>query len=110
MTMTGLPLAMVFFLFFFLLLIPVQQPIHVGLGRQKLPHFLAGAPVLSVGFLLFLQQLGVLGLQLFDLGQLLDTHIIKGVFRRLVEQDFFLMFLAEFLGVTGLSIGYIIIL
>ena len=43
--MTGLPLAMVFFLFFFLLLIPVQQPIHVGLGRQKLPHFLAGAPV-----------------------------------------------------------------
>ena len=54
MTMTGLPLAVVFFLFFFLFLIHFQQPIHIGLCRQKFPHFLTGTPVLGVGFLLFL--------------------------------------------------------
>ena len=51
MTMTGLPLAVVFFLFFFLFLIHFQQPIHIGLCRQKFPHFLTGTPVLGVGFL-----------------------------------------------------------
>ena len=35
MTMTGLPLAVVFFLFFFLFLIHFQQPIHIGLCRQS---------------------------------------------------------------------------
>ena len=85
MTMTGLPLAVVFFLFFFLFLIHFQQPIHIGLCRQKFPHFLTGTPVLGVGFLLFLQQLGILGLQVFDLGQLLYTYLVKGIFGCLME-------------------------
>ena len=46
-------------------------------------------------------------MQLLDLGQLLDPHIVKGIFGRLMEQDFFLMFLSEFLGVTGLPVGHI---
>ena len=50
MTMTGLPLAVVFFLFFFLFLIHFQQPIHIGLCRQKFPHFLTGTPVLGRRF------------------------------------------------------------
>ena len=79
MTMTGLPLAVVFFLFFFLFLIHFQQPIHIGLCRQKFPHFLTGTPVLGVGFLLFLQQFGILRLQVFDLGQLLTTFLGKMV-------------------------------
>lgn len=33
--------------------------------------------------------------------------IIKGIFCRLMEQDFFLVFLAKFLGVTSLPIGHI---
>ena len=49
MTMTGLPLAVVFFLFFFLFLIHFQQPIHIGLCRQKFPHFLTGTPVRTPG-------------------------------------------------------------
>ena len=102
MTMTGLPLAVVFFLFFFLFLIHFQQPIHIGLCRQKFPHFLTGTPVLGVGFLLFLQQFGILRLQVFDLGQLLHSHLIKGIFCRLMEQNFLLMFLPKFSGITGL--------
>ena len=35
----------------------------------------------------------------------LRTHIIKGIFCRLMEQDFFLVFLAKFLGVTGVSVS-----
>ena len=101
------PFGLVAVFFCLLFFLHIQNPVYILFCFQQLPHFLTGAPVLGVGFFLFLQELGVLGLQLFDLGQLLDTHIIKGVFRRLVEQNFFLMFLAEFLGVTGLSVGYI---
>ena len=61
-TMTGSPLAVVFFLFLFLFLVHFQQPVHIGLGGQKFPHFLTGTPVLGIGFLLFFQQLGILGL------------------------------------------------
>ena len=104
-TMTGSPLAVVLFLFFFLFLIHFQQPIHIGLCRQQFPHFLTGAPVLGVGFLLVCQQFGVLRLQLFGLGQLLHPHLVKGVFRRLVEQDFFLMLGPDFLGVTSFAVS-----
>ena len=85
----------------------VQEPVHIGFGGQKLPHFFTGTPVLSVGFLLFLQQLCILGLQVFDLGQLLHTHLVKGIFGCLMEQDFFLMFLPEFSGITGLAVCHI---
>ena len=74
-----------------------HEPIYIGLCYQQLPHFLTGAPVLGIGLFLFLQEPGILGLQLLDLGQLLDPHIVKGIFGRLMEQDFFLMFLSEFL-------------
>ena len=46
-------------------------------------------------------------LQLFDLGQLLDTHLIKGILSSLVEQYFFLMFLPEFLRVAGLAVVHL---
>lgn len=53
------------------------------------------------------KEWGVLGLQFLDFGQLLEPHIIKGILGRLMEQDFSLMFLAKFLGLTGLPIGHI---
>ena len=56
-------------------------------------------PILGIGLFLFFQQFRVLCLQLFDLGQLLDSHFIKGIFSSLVEQNFFLMFFPEFLRV-----------
>lgn len=43
-------------------------------------------------------------LHLLNFGQLLVPQIIKDIFSRLMELDFLLMFLAEFLGVTGLPI------
>ena len=46
-------------------------------------------------------------MQFFDLGQLLNPHIVESIFCCLVEQDFCFMFLAEFLRVTSLSISYI---
>ena len=92
------------FLFFFL---HAHEPIHIGLCCQQLPHFLTGAAVLGIVFFLFLQQLSIFSLQFPNFGQLLDTHIIKGIFCRLMEQDFFLVFLAKFLGVTSLPIGHI---
>ena len=70
-----------------------HDSIHIGLCRQKLPHFLTGTPVLGIGLFLFFQQFRILRLQLFDLGQLLDAHLIKGILSSLVEQNFFLMFL-----------------
>ena len=45
--------------------------------------------------------------QLFDLGQLLDAHLIKGILSSLVEQNFFLMFFPEFLRVTRLAVCHI---
>src|SRR5699024_5086004 len=94
-------------LFFFLFLIHFQQPVHIGLGSQKLTHFFTGAPVLGIGFLLFFQQFGVLDLQLLDLGKFLHIHFVKGAFCCLMEQDFFLVFLPKLPGITSLSIGHI---
>ena len=42
-----------------------------------------------------------------NFGQLLDPHISKGIFCRLMEQNFLLMFLPKFSGITGLAIGNI---
>src|SRR5699024_2691251 len=58
----GLPLGMVFFLFCIVFRLHIQQTIHIGLCRQQLPHFFTGAPIFGIGFFLFLQNLGILGL------------------------------------------------
>ena len=51
------------FLFFFGFLFPgAERLVHIRLYGQQLPHFIAGLPVLAVGFLLFLQQLCILSL------------------------------------------------
>ena len=44
-------------------------------------------------------EFGIVSLQFFDLGQLLNPHIVESIFCCLVEQDFCFMFLAEFLRV-----------
>ena len=84
-----------------------HDSIHIGLCRQKLPHFLTGTPVLGIGLFLFFQQFRVLRLQLFDLWKLLDAHLIKGILSSLVEQNFFLIFFPEFLRVTRLALCHI---
>ena len=57
--MTGSPLVMLLFLFFFLFLVQFQQSIHISLCRQQLPHFLTEAPVLCIDLFLFLQEPGI---------------------------------------------------
>src|SRR5699024_10196678 len=56
-----------FGLFFF------QKAFQILLRPQELLHLVAGAAVLRVDRFLLLEQLGILGVQLLHLGQLLDT-------------------------------------
>lgn len=95
-TMTGSPLAVVFFFLLRFGLLHRQDPIHIVLDRQQFPHGGAGLPVLSVSRFLVRQQLGVLGLKLLDGGQFLHVQLIEGFLGGLVQQDFLLMFLPEF--------------
>ena len=88
---------MVFFFLLRLGLLHRQDPIHIVLDRQQLPHGGAGLPVLGIGRFLVCQQLGILGLKLLDSGQLLHIQLVEGFLGGLVQQDFFLMFLPEFL-------------
>ena len=76
------PLVVFFFLFGFLFL-GAKQPVHIGLHSQQLPHFIVGLPELAVGFLLFLQQLCVLGLQALDCRNLFQPQLVKGFFAAL---------------------------
>ena len=96
LTATSLPLVTVFFFLLRLGLLHRQDPIHIVLDRQQLPHGGAGLPVLSVSLFLVRQQLGLLGLKLLDGGQLLHIQLVEGFLGRLVQQDFLLMLLPEF--------------
>ena len=96
LTATSSPLAVVFFFLLRLGLLHCQDPIHVVLDGQQLPHGSAGLPVLSVSLFLVRQKLGILGLKLLDGGQLLHVQLVEGFFGGLVQQDFFLMLLPEF--------------
>ena len=58
------------FICFLLLLVQFQNTVDIGLGRQQLFHFLAGLAVVGVDGFLLRQQLGVLGIQRLDGGQL----------------------------------------
>ena len=97
LTATGSPLAVVFFFLLWFGLLHRQDPIHIVLDRQQLPHGGAGLPVLAVSRFLVCQQLGILGLKLLDGGQFLHVQFVKGFLGGLVQQDFFLVFLPEFL-------------
>ena len=88
---------MVFFFLLRLGLLHRQDTIHIVLDRQQFPHGGAGLPVLSVSLFLVRQQLGVLGLKLLDGGQLLHVQLVEGFLGGLVQQDFLLMLLPEFL-------------
>ena len=65
------------FIRFLLLLIQLQNTVDIGLGRQQLFHFLTGFSVVGIGGFLLRQQLGVLGIQRLDGGQLLEAQSIK---------------------------------
>ena len=77
----------VFFFLFGLLFLGAKQPVHIGLHSQQFPHFITGLPELAVGFLLFLQQLCVLGLQALDCRNLFQPQLVKGFFCRLMKQN-----------------------
>ena len=93
------------FIRFLLLLIQLQNTVDIGLGRQQLFHFLTGFSVVGVGRFLLRQQLGVLGIQRLDGGQLLEAQSIKIVLCGLVDRDLAFMLCKNFLGVPGLAIG-----
>ena len=97
LTATSSPLAVVFFFLLRFGLLHCQDPIHIVLDRQQLPHSGAGLPVFAISLFLVCQQLGVLGLKLLDGGQLLHIQLVEGFLGRLVQQDFLLMLLPEFL-------------
>ena len=65
------------FIRFLLLLVQLQNTVDIGFGRQQLFHFLTGFSVVGVGRFLFRQQLGVLGIQRLDGGQLLKPSPSK---------------------------------
>ena len=97
LTATSSPLAVVFFFLLWFGLLHRQDPIHIVLDRQQLPHVGAGLPVLGVGRFLIRQQLGILGLKILDSGELFHVQLVEGFLGGLVQQDFFLVFLPEFL-------------
>ena len=88
-----MPMVFIFLSFF----LHAHKSIHIVLNRQQLPHGGAGLPVLSISLFLVRQQLGVLGLKLLDGGQLLHIQLVEGFLGGLVQQDFLLMLLPEFL-------------
>ena len=88
---------MVFFFLLRLGLLHRKDPIHIVLDSQQLPPGGAGLPVLAVSRFLVRQQLGILGLKLLDGGQLLHVQLVEGFLGGLVQQDFLLMLLPEFL-------------
>ena len=93
------------FIRFLLLLIQLQNTVDIGLGRQQLFHFLTGFSVVGVGRFLLRQQLGVLGIQRLDGGQLLEAQSIKIVLCGLVDRDLAFMLCKKFLGLPCLAIG-----
>ena len=107
LTATSSPLAVVFFFLLRFGLLHRQDPIHIVLNRQQLPHSGAGVPVLGIGRFLVRQQLGVLGLKLLDRGQLLHVQLVEGFLTRLVQPDLILMLSVKFPGVSGLAVGHI---
>ena len=106
LTATSSPLAVVFFFLLRLGRLHRQDPIHIVLDGQQLPHSSAGLPVFSVSRFLVRQQLGVLGLKLLDGGQFLHVQLIEGFLGRLVQPDLILMLRVKFPGVSGLSVGH----
>ena len=89
------------FIRFLLLLVQLQNTVDIGLGRQQLFHFLTGFSVVGVGRFLLRQQLGVLGIQRLDGGQLLEAKPIKIVLCSLVDRDLTFMRCKKFLGVPS---------
>ena len=81
------------FIHFLLFLVQFQNTVDIGFGRQQLFHFLAGFSVFGVGRFLLRQQLGVLGIQRLDGGQLLEAKPIKIVLCGLVDRDLAFMYL-----------------
>lgn len=93
------------FIRFLLLLVQLQNTVDIGLVRQQLFHFLTGFSVVGVGRFLLRQQLGVLGIQRLDGGQLLEAKPIKIVLCGLVDRDLTFMLCKKFLGVPGLAVA-----
>ena len=72
-------------------LILAQHPVHVLLVEQQLAHLIARTPVFGIRRLFLRQQLGIFLLQALDGGELFHAQLVKGVLRRLVQQDVALM-------------------
>src|SRR5699024_894194 len=98
LTATSSPLAVVFFFLLRFGLLHCQDPIHIVLDRQQLPHSGAGLPVFAISLFLVCQQLGVLGLKLLDGGQLLYVQLVEGFLGRLVQPNLILMLRVKFPG------------
>ena len=74
-----------------LALVFAQHTIHVLLVEQQLAHLIARTPVGGIRRLFFGKQLGIFLLQALDGGQLFDAQLVKGILRRLVQQNVALM-------------------
>lgn len=68
-------------------------------------HLIARTPVGGIRCLFLSQQLGVFLLQAFDGGQLFHAQLVKGILRRLVQQNVALMLRKILFGVTGLAVA-----
>ena len=68
-----------------------QHTIHVLLVEQQLAHLIARTLVFGIRRLFFGKQLGIFLLQALDGGELFHAQLVKGVLRRLVQQNVALM-------------------
>ena len=84
-----------------LALVFTQHTIHVLLVEQQLAHLVTRTPVGSIRRLFLRQQLGVFLLQALDGGEPFDAQLVKGVLRRLVQENVALMLCKVFFGVRG---------
>lgn len=92
------PLLAIMLLFLLLLaLVFTQHTIHVLLVEQQLAHLVTRTPVGSIRRLFLRQQLGVFLLQALDGGEPFDAQLVKGVLRRLVQENVSLMLCKVFL-------------
>ena len=87
------------------LLFLIEEKLNVFLRSKKLLHFFFRLAIVRVARFLFCQQLGILRVQLLDLGERFQIGFIKCRFRRLVQSDLCAVRFQKALAVFGLEVG-----
>ena len=85
----------------------IEEKRNIFLRSKKLLHFFFRFAIVRVACFLFCQQLGILRVQLLDLGERFQISFIKRRFRCLVQRDLCAMRFQKVLAVSSLTVGVI---